>query len=63
VKAQCFAEPVLPLEMRIFTKFAPDPTKIPADVIVARSASPRLAFRLMRALIGLGMTALSSRGR
>ncbi|MGE5180618.1 MAG: GFA family protein [Acidobacteriota bacterium] len=53
IKAHLFVTPIPPLEMRVFTRYAPDPAAIPRDVPRARGVGPRLALRLLRADLAL----------
>lgn len=50
IKSHLFEAPP-PLEMRVFTRYAPDPSKVPHDVPHALGPGFRIAMRVMRAAL------------
>lgn len=60
VKTCLFEMPPVPLEMRVFTRYAPAPQLIPDDVPCSRGVPIRMGLRLLRAKLqvrGRGRTA------
>ena len=57
VKAHLIPSPPA-LEMRIYTRFAPDPARVPRDVPIKRGPGLTLVWRLLRAKLALGRTPL-----
>jgi len=53
IKSHLFDDPVPPVTMRIFTKFAPEPRRIPRDVKSSRTVPLSLAISSLRAMAEL----------
>ena len=53
VKAGLFGPSAPPLEMRIFTKYAPNPAALPRDVPMYSTVSPRFAASLVAHALSL----------
>ncbi|HZM34048.1 MAG TPA: hypothetical protein VFC18_06080 [Burkholderiales bacterium] len=61
VKSHLFEPPIPPLELRIYTRYAPDPSAVSRDVPCARGASLRLVRRLLPAALALKVVTLRRR--
>lgn len=51
VKSHLFTTPIPPMEMRVFTRYAPNPDEIPRDAKRSRGTPARLAWRIMKAVL------------